>query len=56
MKVIDYIKQADKKELLKQIHEFARICLFCNFSAECRMGNNVLLCNVKADLEREVEK
>ena len=56
MKIFEYIKKADKKDLLKQIHELARICLFCKFSAECRMGNNILLCNVKADMEREVEK
>ena len=54
MKVFDYIKESDKVEVIQQIHEFARICLYCNFAAECRLGNSIFLCNLKADLEREV--
>lgn len=53
MKVFDYIKESDKAEVIQQIHEFARICLFCNFAAQCRMGEPIFFCNVRAKLESE---
>jgi len=55
MKVFEKIKESDREDVVKQIHEFARMCLFCNFAAKCRMGETILLCNVKAELEREVD-
>lgn len=55
MKVFEKIKESDREEVVKQIHEFARMCLFCSFAARCRIGETILLCNVKAELEREVD-